>query len=115
LALNRFPGSRSPGYPAGSDGQFGPTSKKELWNNMDTAGWWTGMKYRITAEGVLETGLSGFDLINFPMLNKGTAFTEEERTDFALHGLLPPHVGNLEDQAARRLKALRDRQTDFGR
>ena len=82
---------------------------------MDTAGWWTGMKYRITAEGVLETGLSGFDLINFPMLNKGTAFTEEERTDFALHGLLPPHVGNLEDQAARRLKALRDRRTDFGR
>ena len=76
---------------------------------------WTGMKYRITAEGVLETGLSGFDLMNFPMLNKGTAFTESERTDFALHGLLPPHVGNLEDQAARRLKALRDRKTDFGR
>ena len=73
------------------------------------------MKYRITAEGVLETGLSGFDLINFPMLNKGTAFTESERTDFALHGLLPPHVGNLEDQAARRLKALHSRHTDFGR
>ena len=73
------------------------------------------MKYRITTEGVLETGLSGFDLINFPMLNKGTAFTESERTDFALHGLLPPHIGNLEDQAARRLKALRARQTDFGR
>jgi len=73
------------------------------------------MKYRITAEGVLETGLSGFDLINFPMLNKGTAFTESERTDFALHGLLPPHVGNLEVQAARRLKALHSRHTDFGR
>jgi malate dehydrogenase (oxaloacetate-decarboxylating) len=73
------------------------------------------MKYRITAEGVLETGLSGFDLINFPLLNKGTSFTESERTDFALHGLLPPHVGNLEDQAARRLKVLRARQTDFGR
>ena len=57
---------------------------------MDTVGWWRGMKYRITAEGVLETRLSGFDLINFPMLNKGTAFTENERTDFALHGLLPP-------------------------
>src|ERR1039458_1688425 len=80
-ARNRA-GSRSPGYPAGSDGRFGPTSKKELWNNMDTAGWWRGMKYRITAEGVLETGLSGFDLISFPMLNKGTAFTEDERTDF---------------------------------
>ena len=73
------------------------------------------MKYRITAEGVLETHLSGFDLINYPLLNKGTAFTEDERTDFALHGLLPPHVGNLEDQAARRLKALHDRHTDFGR
>ena len=73
------------------------------------------MKYRITAEGVLETGLSGFDLINFPLLNKGTAFTESERTDFALHGLLPPHIGDLEDQAARRLKALHARQTDFGR
>jgi len=73
------------------------------------------MKYRITADGILETGLSGFDLINFPMLNKGTAFTEGERTDFALHGLLPPHVGNLEDQAARRLKVLRARKTDFGR
>jgi malate dehydrogenase (oxaloacetate-decarboxylating) len=77
--------------------------------------WWTGMKYHITAEGVLETSLSGFDLINFPLLNKGTAFTEDERTDFALHGLLPPHIGNLDDQAARRLKALRDRHTDFGR
>jgi malate dehydrogenase (oxaloacetate-decarboxylating) len=73
------------------------------------------MRYRITPEGVLETSLSGFDLINFPLLNKGTAFTEDERTDFALHGLLPPHIGNLEDQAARRLKALRDRHTDFGR
>jgi malate dehydrogenase (oxaloacetate-decarboxylating) len=73
------------------------------------------MKYRITSDGVLETGLSGFDLINFPMLNKGTAFTETERTDFALHGLLPPHIGSLDDQAARRLKALRDFETDFER
>ena len=73
------------------------------------------MKYRVTAEGVLETGLAGFDLINFPMLNKGTAFTEKERTDFALHGLLPPHVGNLEDQATRRLKVLRDFETGFER
>ena len=73
------------------------------------------MKYRITADGVLETGISGFDLINFPMLNKGTAFTENERTDFALHGPLPPHVGDLADQAARRLKALRDFETDFER
>ncbi len=73
------------------------------------------MKYRVTADGVLETRLAGFDLINFPMLNKGTAFTEKERTDFVLHGLLPPHVGNLEDQATRRLKVLRDFETGFER
>ena len=73
------------------------------------------MKYCVTPDGVLETPLSGFDLINFPLLNKGTAFTEHERSDFALHGLLPPHVGNLEDQATRRLKALRNFETDFQR
>ncbi len=73
------------------------------------------MKFDMTSDGVLETTLSGFDLINFPMLNKGTAFTESERTDFALHGLLPPHVGSLEDQAARRLKALHAFDTDFER
>ena len=42
-------------------------------------------------EDIVETTLSGIDLINDPMLNKGTAFTEAERTLFALHGLLPPH------------------------
>ena len=64
---------------------------------------------------VIETCLTGFDLINYPMLNKGTAFSEEERSTFALHGLLPPHIGNLEDQAARRLKVLRAFETDFER
>ena len=73
------------------------------------------MKYRITPDGVLETRLAGFDLINFPMLNKGTAFTEKERTDFALHGLLPPYVGNLDGQIARRLQALRAFETNFER
>ena len=49
------------------------------------------------------------------MLNKGTAFSEEEHSAFALHGLLPPHVGTLADQAARRLKVLRGFETDFER
>jgi malate dehydrogenase (oxaloacetate-decarboxylating) len=63
----------------------------------------------------LETRRTGFDLLNNPMLNKGTAFTEEERTAFSLHGLLPPHVGTLEEQVARRLKVLRAFETDFER
>jgi malate dehydrogenase (oxaloacetate-decarboxylating) len=57
-------------------------------------------------EDGLDTPLSGIDLINDPMLNKGTAFNEQERTEFSLHGLLPPHVGTLDDQTSRRLKAL---------
>lgn len=63
----------------------------------------------------VETDLTGFDLINTPMLNKGTAFTEEERCAFRLHGLLPPHVGTLEEQVERRLKVLRAFATDFER
>ena len=63
----------------------------------------------------VETDLMGFDLINQPLLNKGTAFTERERDAFRLHGLLPPHLGTLDEQVSRRLEALRDLTTDFQR
>src|SRR5450631_76373 len=63
----------------------------------------------------LVTNLSGLDLINQPLLNKGTAFTESERDIFRLHGLLPPHVGTLDQQVQRRLNALRGYTTDFDR
>ena len=66
-------------------------------------------------EDVIETSRTGFDLLNDPMLNKGTAFTDEERTAFALHGLLPPHIGSLDEQISRRLRALRALETDFER
>jgi malate dehydrogenase (oxaloacetate-decarboxylating) len=63
----------------------------------------------------IETHLTGFDLINTSMLNKGTAFTNDERDRFRLHGLLPPHIGTLDVQVARRLKVLRAFNTDFER
>ncbi|GGF44831.1 NAD-dependent malic enzyme [Aliidongia dinghuensis] len=63
----------------------------------------------------VETDLSGFDLVNKPMLNKGTAFTDVERDTFHLHGLLPPHVGTLEEQVERRWKVLCAFATDFER
>src|SRR3984885_7598121 len=66
-------------------------------------------------EQTLATELMSYDLINQPGLNKGTAFTEEERDLFHLHGLLPPHIGTLEDQAERRMKVLRELETDFER
>src|ERR1700739_3501182 len=57
--------------------------------------------------------LSGYDLLNSPRWNKGTAFTDEERDTFDLHGLLPPHVGTLDDQIERRINALNDLGTPF--
>jgi malate dehydrogenase (oxaloacetate-decarboxylating) len=64
---------------------------------------------------LVETELEGTALLTNPMLNKGTAFTDEERTAFALHGLLPPHVGTLEVQSARRLQAVRKLASDLDR
>jgi malate dehydrogenase (oxaloacetate-decarboxylating) len=63
----------------------------------------------------IETELEGTALLTNPMLNKGTAFTDEERTAFALHGLLPPHIGTLEVQADRRLQAVRKLGSDLDR
>jgi malate dehydrogenase (oxaloacetate-decarboxylating) len=66
-------------------------------------------------ESVLRTSLSGIDLLLNARLNKGTAFTETERDEFDLHGLLPPHIGTLEEQRERRWKALENRDTAFGK
>jgi malate dehydrogenase (oxaloacetate-decarboxylating) len=62
-----------------------------------------------------QISLSGYDLINSPRLNKGTAFPDHERDVFELHGLLPPHVGSLDEQIERRIQALRDQPTSFNK
>ena len=64
---------------------------------------------------VVRTSLHGLGLLMNPRLNKGTAFTEAERDVFALHGLLPPHIGTLEDQRERRKRVLDGRHTAFGK
>ena len=56
---------------------------------------------------------SGYDLINAPVLNKGTAFSNVERDVFELHGILPPDVGNLDEQIQRRMQALAALATPF--
>ena len=66
-----------------------------------------------SGELALQVSLSGFDLINSPRLNKGTAFSDHERDVFDLHGLLPPHVGTLDEQIERRTEALADESTPF--
>ena len=67
------------------------------------------------AAPIIRTRLHGVDLLFNSRLNKGTAFTEHERDMFGLHGLLPPHIGTLEDQRVRRKRVLDSRDTAFGK
>lgn len=67
----------------------------------------------VMPKSVIRTKLTGFALLNNPRLNKGTAFTEEERDAFDLHGLLPPHIGTLEEQIVRRKKVFDQFETPF--
>jgi malate dehydrogenase (oxaloacetate-decarboxylating) len=68
-----------------------------------------------TSAATVRTRLSGYDLLNNPRFNKGTAFTEEERDTFVLHGLLPPHQGTLQDQLERRKKAFDSQPSGFAK
>jgi malate dehydrogenase (oxaloacetate-decarboxylating) len=59
--------------------------------------------------------LGGVDLLNRQQLNKGTAFTDEERSKLGLQGLLPPHVETLEQQVVRAYEAYQRKDDDLER
>jgi malate dehydrogenase (oxaloacetate-decarboxylating) len=52
-------------------------------------------KHRQNGNGCYETKARGLSVLNSPLLNKGTAFTAEERKELGLTGLLPPDVTTL--------------------
>ncbi len=56
---------------------------------------------RRNGEGCYETKARGLAVLNSPLLNKGTAFTAEERKALGLTGLLPPDISTLEAQVKR--------------
>ncbi|MED0964620.1 oxaloacetate-decarboxylating malate dehydrogenase [Bacillus paramycoides] len=58
-------------------------------------------KFTVASNGSLETTLRGVEVLATPLLNKGVAFTQEEREELGLKGLLPPAVLTLEEQARR--------------
>jgi malate dehydrogenase (oxaloacetate-decarboxylating) len=53
------------------------------------------------SEAFKETSARGLEVLNSPHLNKGTAFTADERNALGLNGLLPSDVGTLETQVRR--------------
>jgi len=68
-----------------------------------------------TGERYVVPQLRGVDLIKSPLLNKGTAFTPEERATFGLAGLLPDHVQTIEEQIDRVRHQLDQKTSDLGR
>lgn len=57
----------------------------------------------------------GVEVLHDPALNKGTAFTEEERDRLHLRGLLPPRVLTLEQQLEKILESFRGKPSDLER
>lgn len=57
----------------------------------------------------------GFDILFNPALNKGTAFTEEERDKLKLRGLLPPQITNQDIQLRRVIENMRRKHQDIER
>ena len=57
--------------------------------------------------------MTAHDILNNPFLNKGTAFTIEERKELGLIGLLPPYVQTIEEQAAQTYAQMKTKANDL--
>ena len=70
---------------------------------------------RAHLEGVLILKYTPEQIINDPFLNKGTAFTQAERNQYGLNGLLPPAVQTLDQQVKQAYAQLTTKPTDLAK
>src|ERR1700704_2789427 len=64
---------------------------------------------------ITKTPLRGREVLDNPNVNKGTAFTDEEREQLGLVGLLPDSVEDIDRQLERVLNHLKEKPTDLER
>jgi malate dehydrogenase (oxaloacetate-decarboxylating) len=68
-----------------------------------------------TGEDVLEVPFIGAPLLANPLFNKGSAFSDAERLEFGLLGLLPPQVNTVDNQLTRRYEDYSQKNSDAER
>lgn len=69
----------------------------------------------LAIEDILEGDVSPQAILDTPLLNKGSAFPEDERRALGLLGLLPPHVSSIEEQLARTYENFLRKESDLER
>jgi len=63
----------------------------------------------------VEVDMDPKDILLDPLLNKGTGFTEEERIELGIQGMIPCHVSTIEEQVKRRYANFQKKQTPIGK
>ena len=66
-------------------------------------------------EAAIETELAGQSLLDNPLLNKGSAFPQNERRELGLLGLLPLHSSTVDEQLARTYENYQRKEGDLER
>ncbi|GHG07788.1 malate dehydrogenase [Deinococcus piscis] len=59
--------------------------------------------------------VTGFPLLQIPLLNKSTGFSREERRALNIEGLVPPHTSTMQEQKTRTYNSYLKQTSDFGR
>ncbi|GCB74492.1 hypothetical protein scyTo_0003582, partial [Scyliorhinus torazame] len=99
--------------------QLSSTSFVSPFQNLEMAkqelGDWELQKPQKSSKNSVYTRRKGCDIIRNPLLNKGLAFTLEERLQLGIHGLLPPCIFDQNTQVVQVLKNYERKKDDLDR